>query len=513
MGSQSRINNKNGMRTTHRRCAIFLLIFLSAVCNVHAQHTKAAEQRTADYLDSIRNQPALLAAFAWQMPKGGDLHNHLSGAVYAESYIQFAADDGLCVDRPSLSFTQPPCDESKSQVSASKALQDSVLYRDLIDAMSMRDFKPATQSGHDRFFDTFGRFRIPSRAHTAQMIAEVAARAVRQNESYLELMLNPDQGAGAAVGAKVGWDDDFAAMREKLLAGGLREAIAQGISNIDRIDVESKRLMCAGTVKTPGSPPRQANNGLPGHPGSPPQRTKMGIAGDRGCGLEVRYIYELYRGFPKEQVFAQVLTGFEMAMADPRMVALNPVMPEDGYVSMRDYELHMRIFDFLHKIYPKVHLTFHAGELAPGLVPPDGLTFHIREAVEIGHAERIGHGVDVMHEDRPFNLLTQMAQKKVAVEICLTSNDVILGVRGREHPFPQYLKSKVPVVIATDDEGVSRSDMSREYQRAIETYGLTWPQLKQIVRNSIQYSFVEDQTKAALLKDLEQRFATFESQF
>ena len=51
-------------------------------------------------------------------------------------------------------------------------------------------------------------------------------------------------------------------------------------------------------------------------------------------------------------------------MADPHMLAVNPVMPEDGYVSMHDYELHMRIFEFLHKLYPKVHLTLHAGELA-----------------------------------------------------------------------------------------------------------------------------------------------------
>jgi hypothetical protein len=349
--------------------------------------------------------------------------------------------------------------------------------------MSMRDFKPAAQSGHDHFFDTFGRFRIPARAHTAQMIAEVASRAARQNESYLELTLSPDRGGAGPVGTKVGWDDDFATMREKLLAGGLRDVITTAIKNIDEIDAESKRLVCAGPAKK------------------------------SGCALQIRYIYEVYRGSPREQVFAQALTGFEMATVDPHMVAVNPVMPEDGYISMHDYELHMRIFDFLHKVYPKVHLTLHAGELAPGLVPPDGLSFHIRQAVELGHAERIGHGVDIMHEERPFDLLKEMAEKKVAVEICFTSNDVILGVRGREHPFPQYLNYKVPVVIATDDEGVSRSDMSREYQRATETYGLNWGQLKQIVRNSIQYSFVDDQTKAELLKDLEQRFAKFEIQY
>jgi adenosine deaminase len=496
-----------------RRCAILWSVILLIPCSVYAQRTKSAEQRTADYLESIRNQPLLLAAFAEQMPKGGDLHNHLTGAVYAESYIQYAADDGLCIDRQTLTFVQPPCDESKNQTSAAKALEDAVLYRDLIDAMSMRDFKPAAQSGHDHFFDTFGRFRIPARAHTSAMIAEVVSRAGRQNESYLELTLNPDRGAAGPVGAKIGWDDDFAVLRDKLLAGGLRDVIATAVKSIDEIDAQSKKLMCDGARKMAGSPPQQAKSGLIAIPDSAKaaESGSPGVGGP-GCGLEVRYIYEVYRGFPREQVFAQALTGFEMAMTDPRVVAVNPVMPEDGYVSMHDYELHMRIFDFLHKLYPKVHLTLHAGELAPGLVPPDGLSFHIRQAVELGHAERIGHGVDVMHEDRPFDLLKEMAQRKVAVEICLTSNDLILGIRGREHPLPQYLNYKVPVVIATDDEGVSRSDMSREYRRAIEGYGLNWGQLKQIVRNSIQYSFVDDQTKARLLKDLEQRFGKFEIQ-
>jgi len=173
----------------------------------------------------------------------------------------------------------------------------------------------------------------------------------------------------------------------------------------------------------------------------------------------------------------------------------------------------MRIFDYLHKLYPKVHITLHAGELSPGLVPPDGLNFHIRQAVEVGHAERIGHGADVMHEDRPFDVLKEMASKKVAVEICLTSNDLILGLRGREHPLPQYLKAGVPVAIATDDEGVSRSDITREYQRAIADYSLNYAQVKQIVRNSIRYSFADAPTRDRLMKDLEQRFTKFESQF
>ena len=463
---------------------VFLLAFILCfgfTSDSGAQQARpGGEQRTAAHLRSIRNRPLMLAAFLEQMPKGGDLHNHLTGAVYAESYIQTAAREGLCIDRQSMSFTAAPC--SETQPPANRALQDSVLYRQLIDAFSMRGLHPAIESGHDHFFDTFGKFRLAARAHPPELIAEVAARAAAQNESYLELFLNPDRAASAQIGARVGWDDDFAAMREKMLAGGLSEIVTSAALNLDHIDSDARKILCA----VPKSP---------------------------ACKMDVRYIYEVYREFPKEQFFALTLAGFEIASADPRLVAVNPVMPEDGFVSMRDYELHMRIFEFLHKAYPNVHISLHAGELAPGLVPPEGLKSHIRQAVEIAHAERIGHGVDVFYEDCPLELLKEMAKKKVAVEICLSSNDQILGVRGDQHPLPEYLRAGVPVVIATDDEGVARSSMTREYQRAVTTYDLSYPQLKQIVRNSIVYSFADRNTRARLLKDLDERFGKFEGQF
>ena len=113
------------------------------------------------------------------------------------------------------------------------------------------------------------------------------------------------------------------------------------------------------------------------------------------------------------QVFAQMLMGFELASRDPRVVALNLVQPEDWYVPMHDFHLHMQMLNYLKSLYPSVHITLHAGELAPGIVPPDGLRFHIRESIEVGKAERIGHGVDVMYEENPHELLAMMARRNV----------------------------------------------------------------------------------------------------
>ena len=148
-----------------------------------------------------------------------------------------------------------------------------------------------------------------------------------------------------------------------------------------------------------------------------------------------------------------------------------------------------------------------------GLVPPEGLSFHIRHSIELGHAERIGHGVSVMNEHNAVSLLHEMADRKVLVEICLTSNDVILGVKGDDHPLPIYRRFKVPVALATDDEGVSRSDMTNEYLRAVETYNLSYGDLKQMARASLEHSFLPANEKIQMQKKLEQAFAEFEKKF
>jgi len=210
--------------------------------------------------------------------------------------------------------------------------------------------------------------------------------------------------------------------------------------------------------------------------------------------VEVRWLYQVARGRQPAQVFAQIVMGFEMASADPRVVGLNLVQPEDGLVSMRDYSLHMRMIGALRPLYPGVKVTLHAGELAPGLVPPEGMRSHIREAVTVAGASRIGHGVDVMHEEGAPELLREMAGRGVMVEIALTSNDVILGVREADHPLRAYLSHGVPVALATDDEGVARSEMSMEYLKAVREQGVDYRTLKAMARGSLEHAFVRGES-------------------
>jgi adenosine deaminase len=95
-----------------------------------------------------------------------------------------------------------------------------------------------------------------------------------------------------------------------------------------------------------------------------------------------------------------------------------------------------------------------------------------------------------MYEDRPRDLLTEMVDRHVMVEINLTSNEGILGVEGDAHPFPVYRSVHVPVALSTDDEGVSRIDLTHEYVRAALDYHLRYADLKKLARTGMEHAFV-----------------------
>ncbi len=453
----------------------------------------AGEQRAIHAFDrakAAKAEPLDLAAFLAKMPKGGDLHMHLSGAIYAETFLKDAAIDNLCANPKTLSFAKntgltsdtpphPKCPEGT--VPAANAFTDQNLYDALIDSFSMRSFVPsAGVSGHDQFFATFDRFSGIDKSHNGEWLDEVATRAATQNEQYLEVMMTPTFFDLAPLWNKLGWpatppgaardpegdatgtsQAELDELRTQLLTGGLRRDIAVDAKELD------DALAARDRIEHCGQPSAAA-----------------------ACSVKIRVIYQVLRAFPPQQVFAQTLLAFEVAMADPNVVGLNFVQPEDAYMAMSEYNRQMHMLDYLHGIYPRVHISLHAGELAPGMVPPEGLRFHIREAVELGHAERIGHGVDIMHESDPHALLDELANRHIMVEINLTSNDAILGIVPPHHPLPDYREAHVPVALSTDDEGVSRNTLTHEYVRAAMEYNLGYLDLKAMARTSIEHSFL-----------------------
>ncbi|MEV7995673.1 adenosine deaminase [Streptomyces sp. NPDC086077] len=419
----------------------------------------APERRTDAYLDAVRDDPRRLAEFFRRLPKGADLHNHLSGAASTEYLIELAAEDGLCVETATTTAVAPPCGPGTRP--AADARTDRAFHEAILRAWSMHDFPPGG-NGHNHFFATFGKFGAVSEPHRGKLLAEVADDVVAQNQFYLETMVTPAAAAAGRLADEVGWDSDLARLHGRLTAGGrLDRLVAEAREEADGAEAEFRTAARCGTGR-----PRPA------------------------CALPVRFISHVLRESSPERVFTQIALGMRLAERDPRFVAVNLVQPEDGEVALRDYRLHMRMLNHLRGVHPRAHLTLHAGELAPGPVKPEDLTFHVREAVDVAGAERVGHGVDLLHEHDWRRTVRTMAAREIAVEVPFTSNAQILGVRGDDHPFGAYRRHGVPVVLSTDDPGVSRTDIGAEYRYAAETYGLSYPELKDLARASLEYAFL-----------------------
>jgi adenosine deaminase len=427
----------------------------------------SAEARAAARFEAVVGNRAQLRLFLRAMPKGGDLHNHLSGAAYAEDFLAWAEADGLCVTTgPLPAIATGPCDAPGKVSAKGLGKTNPALYGRAINSLSMRNYNAgadgALPSGHDQFFSTFGRFGTVTDGNLPGLLAVARDYAAGDTVGYVETSVNPS--AMAELVAQVRnapWDGDMAKALATL-EPGLPAMTAKARQEFDVAEAEADR--------------RQ---------GCLAQKPRTGP-----CAVVLGYQAFAVRILPPSVVFAQLTAAFALAQADPRFVGVNIVAPEDDPTALADYALHMRMLQFLHRQYPDVKLSLHAGELTQGLVAPRELRFHIREAVEVAGARRIGHGVDIAYEDDAPALLARMARDKVAVEVNLTSNDVILGVKGVDHPLALYRKAGVPFVLATDDEGVSRIDLTNEYLRAVTEQGLGYGDLKAAARASLEYAFL-----------------------
>ncbi len=455
-------------RAARRRPANLAAVVVAAIALVAAAPVRrpsvtSAEARTAARLDRIADSPPRLRIFLQQMPKGADLHNHSGGAVYAEDFLRWAAAGGLCLTTDPARVVAPPCD-APGRIPAAGLERNYPRYAAMIDAFSTRGYEAGVGdprvSGYDRFFSTFDAFWPAAQGNEAKVIALAREQAAADKVSYAEFGTGAN--AARALVSKVGDVDtgDLAALYARI-APDLPVAVAAARAEYDRYDAEAATIDGCKT-----SSPKAA------------------------CRTEVRYLYTAIRTLAPSQVFAQLALGFALVGSDPRFVGVNIAAPEHDPIAIRDYALHMRMLAFLKARFPGAPLSLHAGELALGLVPPRDLAFHIHDAVEVAGARRIGHGVDISYETDARALLARMARERVAVEVNLTSNAVILGVKGRDHPLSLYREAGVPVVLSTDDEGVSRSDMTNEYLRAVIEQKLRYRDLKQIARDSLEYAFL-----------------------
>lgn len=460
-----------------------------AAAGAHAAASNEAVTRR-HFAALVTGEPKLagLTMFFTMMPKGGDLHHHYSGALYAEQYLEWVDQQHYCVNRASyrietdkatIAAEQAKPAAERACVTGQQVMGDNTLLAQVLQHWSDKDFynHSGNQSPPDRqFFDTFAYFGPVSSTNAQDGLQRLKQRAIQENLSYIETIFEL---------APFTHNDDFD-----------REALAHGVTDA-ALEAYSAQL--------------EHEQGYQQWIASYLDNLNKGSAGIDDARFTMRYQPFVLRFLSPSQVFASMVSSFKLAALSPQIVGVNIVGQESVHVSMRDYALHMQMFKFLKAKYPDVKLALHAGELALGMVPPEGLTFHIRDAVEVAGASRIGHGMDIAHESDPLAIMKTMHDKGIAVEVNLSSNDFILGIKGAAHPVTLYRKYGVPFVLATDDAGVSRNNLSGEYVLYAARYRPDYAEVKKLSYDSLRYAFLAPADKQRLLKALDGKFARFEA--
>lgn len=450
-------------------------------------------QSAESYLEKIRNNEALLTAFFQQMPKGGDLHHHFSGSVYAEPLLEraIAEDFYLNLETMAVSKTKPSNGNWENFSSIKNKGKLEYYEQQIMQTWSIKDYNGSVPSD-DQFFDSFMKFEPTIAGHFAEGMLELKKRAIAENVSYIETQLST-----IPCDMNVSDLDDFNAKLRQVSTQKDEKAV------LKLLDELYKSLQKKDAKK-------YAEDFNINFLAKLHKDLKMDDE-----KFTMRYQNFVLRFMEPVDLFKNLVIAFISSSESKLTAGVNIVSPEHGENSMKDYWLHMVMFKYCHSKFPDVKYTLHAGELTLGLVQPEELTWHINDAIYVAGANRIGHGVDIAYEANSYDLLKYMAQKNIPIEINLASNEFILKVKENRHPFTLYKEFNVPIVISTDDAGILRSNMTEQYVLLAKRYpDVNYETIKKYVYNSINYSFIQDESvKKQLIKDLDNRFKVFEARF
>jgi len=439
-------------------CVLFCVLALG-------QSARAAE-RWFEELKATAS-PGQLYRFLYAMPKGGDLHNHLTGAVRSEWFWDAALAQA---NRGYVYYTRVRIENcapyGNDEFGPAKAL---LLFKNIqassfakLDGCGMSEFKRLQDldprekeawlnslrldqpyEGRDEFFNAIWD-RINEMLRNPHLICDILLRNMQAFGQEGVVYLETQQGAEGAL------KPDGSAY-----------------------SVEEVVTLYRQTLASPQA---------------------------RATGVEVRLQNALLRFTPDAEQRLRDLYAITDRYRD-LYVGVNMVGREDN-----DKGYPLRFLPVLRELrhkYPDINLSIHAGEV-------DEPNYHVRDTLLLG-AQRIGHGVNLITDP---DTMVRMRYGPFLVEINLISNLLLEYVKDySQHPFPEYLRTGIPVALSTDDRGMWDSNMSDEFFVAVKEFNLSWEEIIRLGRNSLQYSFLDAATKRRLLAQYDKRTSEFATQF
>ncbi len=426
-----------------------------------------AASANADWFEDLRRSGSDedLYRVLHQMPKGGDLHNHLSGSTFSEWMYDLALQQS----------------EHGYQYYTKVRIDNCVAYG-------------GNQYGPDPYYLMFRNIM----ANEYQQLGECEQGEYKRLEdlsaeekaAWMDSIRldQPYEGRDEFFGTHwprmnaLGWNPWFQA---ETLFLNMQAFSEEGVTYVET------QVSVAGMVQPDGTP-------IPAEEVVTILRDRMDAPDARATGVTVRFHISILRFLPNAEDILRDVYKFVSGHND-LFVAVNMVGREDN-----DKGYPLRFLNTLRELrrqYSGVRLSIHAGEV-------DEPNYHVRDTLLLG-ADRIGHGNNLITDNDTMRL---MRHGPYLVEINLISNLLLNYVSDyAEHPFPEYLRTGIPVALATDDRGMWDSTMTDEFFVAVKEFNLSWDEVKTLSRNSLQYSFVQEEEKARLLREFGERITKFEA--
>jgi adenosine deaminase CECR1 len=405
--------------------------------------------------------PSELYAFLFSLPKGGDLHHHNGLSIYAGVWYAAATSPKTLARNPYYTLTQlancPGADDSLQRFTT---IQRATF--DALDACRKSQYQPLAGLSPDLqaawksslILDRPGEGRDEFFEHITRRFGDLSHDLPLVADVIVENMR-----LFGAEGVRY--------IEAQFLPTGYRDVHGQPVPPEDVAKYVIDRLKQPDALRT---------------------------------GVAMRFQSVIIRFRPDaeqrlEEAYAWVAAHRE------QWVGINMAGREDND---KGYPLRfLPTFRKMRAIYSDIPLSIHGGE-------KDNPGHDVRDTLLLG-ATRIGHGVNLITD--PDTMLL-MRNNRYLVEVNLISNHVLEYVPDlTQHPFPEYLRTGIPVCLNTDDRGSWDSNMTDEYYTAVTTFRLTWPEIVQIGRDSLKYAFAEAPLKQRLLRDYDAALANFESRY
>lgn len=389
-------------------------------------------------------------------PKGGDLHIHLAGAIPAKEWLRKAEQHQLYYMPATFAISN----ERQEGYLPISHLKHDFAWESFYSKLTLRSEKEFPK-GHDHFFESFKMIRqIMKYVPLEEFFPIVLQEAKANHVSYLEIMV------GAHLYPSLP-HKNFSFEEINQATETLQPAIDQFIYQVQQFldrcdDYGREAIQSKHSIFSTESP------------------------------VSVRFIIEISRDTDDlHKFFYRALAAFKLIEADPRVRSINIVGTEDAPMGIDFFNKQMKIVNDLSLHFSRP-IALHSGEfsLACGM-GSYLLTNRISSSLnQVQKIQRLGHATSF-----PWDLNSLLAQeiidRNITIEVCPSSSKDILNLEGCSHPIHLFLKNKIPIVIATDDAGISNTSLTNEYvQIAKWVPNLTYKDLKNIAIQSLESSFL-----------------------